>query len=60
MKNNQKLKPCPFCGGKVQDRVGYQGITFIKCSNCGAIVSFEGNEAYQQATEAWNRRISNG
>lgn len=60
MTNNQELKPCPFCNGQAKDFGGYQGITFIKCLNCGAIVSFEGNESYTEATGAWNRRAENG
>ena len=59
MTANKELTPCPFCGGKAIDKGGYGGITYIKCEQCGAIVSFDGKESYLQAIEAWNRRANN-
>lgn len=31
---------CPFCGSEVGWKVGQQGITFVICGPCGAVVSF--------------------
>ena len=51
-----KLKPCPFCGGRVEEMTGITGLTMIVCSRCKATVSFGGKERKDQATSAWNRR----
>lgn len=50
------LKPCPFCGGEAKAQNSFIGICTIYCKKCGAIVSFNGNEAKPKAIEAWNRR----
>lgn len=52
-----ELKPCPFCGGKVNKIKGIIGetIMFI-CEECGADVCFYGAEHEPKATAAWNRR----
>ena len=57
---NEKLKRCPFCGGRAEKFRSFEGITAIVCKNkkdCGAIVSFKGNESTPQAINAWNRRV---
>ena len=63
MKANKKstLKPCPFCGGKVEKFIAplQQTVMFI-CHDCGADVCFYGAEHEPKATEAWNRRADNG
>ena len=60
-----KLKPCPFCGGGIEERGGqcnYEKKTMtmdLKCKGCGTIFKFKSKWAvnpYQEATEAWNRR----
>lgn len=40
---NEKLKPCPFCGGEAElqydgrgDREA-AGMSFVRCKDCGAI-----------------------
>ena len=48
-----KLKPCPFCGGKVK-KVGCVGIFYIACTRCYARGSE--NETKQKAIADWNRR----
>lgn len=69
MKMN-KLKHCPFCGGKAI----YALIPLDNCNmftagvscknkNCGACVCFDSkypSEAERLAIEAWNRRADNG
>lgn len=55
-----KLKPCPFCGGKVSRVIGIMGLNFFRCKGCGAVVSFD-NDYYNthtgEAVEAWNNRV---
>ena len=62
-----KLKPCPFCGGEVEERggscnYGKHTITLdIKCGECGTIFKFKSNWKFNpipEALEAWNRRAS--
>jgi len=54
-----RLKPCPFCDGKVRvdsrESMGYE-ITFILCNRCGACVSYRGRESLRRTVKAWNRR----
>lgn len=60
MKNNQELKPCPFCGGKVKKITApIKGTQMFMCDNCGADVCFYGAAYEPRATEAWNRRTKN-
>lgn len=60
--NNNKLKPCPFCGGKVHfEDISTPEETYfmIQCDNkqCSAAVCFgDLSETKEQATESWNRR----
>lgn len=51
-----KLKPCPFCGGKalLWGFIGY----VVKCTLCGVETIIY--ETEEEATEAWNRRADNG
>ncbi len=57
---NNKLRPCPFCGGEVKKVIAPINwtIMFI-CPKCGADVCFYGAEHEPKATEAWNRRQQN-
>ena len=52
-----KLKPCPFCGGKahIMD-MGYPH--WIYCEDCGAKVRGRGfgDEGVEESIKAWNRR----
>ena len=56
----EKLKPCPFCGGKAHImKMGYPH--WIYCEDCGAKVhgrvvgEVDGKKA---SIEAWNRRTN--
>lgn len=56
-----KLLPCPFCGHKVHQVIGFMGLRFFKCSNheCGAVISFDCdycNDNPQKAVDAYNQR----
>lgn len=61
---NKELKPCPFCGGKVQIMNLMTPVTMIYCLNfkeCGAVVSFDNPICNNSRTDepkikAWNRR----
>lgn len=50
----EKLKPCPFCGGKARLKSSH-GFNNISCENCGTEypVSFE---TRKRATAVWNKR----
>lgn len=53
---NDKLKPCPFCGGEAkffEDK--YYQIYSVTCTECDAGTNAYGIE--QDAIDAWNRRI---
>lgn len=63
-----KLKPCPFCGGEIEERGGlcnYEKKIFtldLKCKKCGTIFKFKSKwncDPYREAVEAWNRRVDN-
>lgn len=62
---NEKLKPCPFCGGeavlhKAERESFLMGKTIsldqISCASCGVNTSVFGNE--EDAIKAWNRRAN--
>ena len=64
-----ELKPCPFCGGEIDERgvqcnYGKKSITLdLKCKKCGTFFKFKSkleNDPYLEAVEAWNRRADNG
>lgn len=55
----EKLKPCPFCGGEAEltnVAIIPNAIT-VRCKECNCNVNWFCKE--QEAIEAWNRRISN-
>lgn len=57
MSESITLKPCPFCGSeRVVCARSFVGIYMVKCLGCGAIVSFQGKEEKDEASEAWNVR----
>ena len=54
-----KLKPFPFCGGKIRKFIGHlMGTVMFGCDKCGADVCFYGGEYEPKATEKWNKRIN--
>nr|DAV90354.1 MAG TPA: restriction alleviation protein [Caudoviricetes sp.] len=61
-----KLKPCPFCGGEVDEIGGSCNfgkkimLLKVKCRKCGTSVSLKtawNVNAYLEAVEAWNRGV---
>ncbi len=58
MKNESRLKPCPFCGSqKIEKRTTpFRGTQMFVCDKCGADVCFYGAEYEPKASQAWNRR----
>lgn len=64
-----ELKPCPFCGGEIEERggscnYGKHIMTLdLKCKGCGTIFKFKSKwvtAPYNETIEAWNRRTDNG
>lgn len=63
---SDKLKPCPFCGGRAEIfeiDVDSGEFLFAKCQTCGATgkkvwASMQEERGRREATEAWNRRSS--
>jgi Lar family restriction alleviation protein len=53
---SKDLKPCPFCGGEVEAKMGLGDIACITCDLCGAVVSFRGGELLKETISTWNRR----
>ena len=56
--NNEKLKPCPFCGGEaeiVEDRLYSDDYYAGRCKSCAATSIFEFTK--EEAVAAWNRRV---
>lgn len=49
----EKLKPCPFCGGK-NIRVWNTSTPWVSCDDCLASTSCVPTE--KEAIERWNRR----
>ena len=61
-----ELKPCPFCGGDVEEtggscNFGKKIMTLnVKCRKCGTSVALKtawNTNAYIEAVEAWNRMV---
>lgn len=55
--NENKLKPCPFCGGKpVIYKSMLDRTVLVMCSECGATLPSGFSE--KTAIKAWNRRAN--
>ena len=53
---DERLKPCPFCGGKAEFRSGSSTTPYIRCRECGGRTKSSRNRANLIA--AWNRRAN--
>ena len=51
---NDKLKPCPFCGGKAIIDGCDDTLWIVICKECNASIGYK--ETEQEAVEAWNTR----
>ena len=52
-----EVKPCPFCGRKKAQITRKVGVTFMRCSGCGATGPHAGGDTKKGASEAirlWN------
>lgn len=56
---SNKLKPCPFCGGKVKMYVdsvdAYNNSYNFWCNNCNMITTYQYSDE-EKAIETWNTR----
>ena len=52
---SDKLKPCPFCGGKAIVSGCDDTLWSVICKKCAASIDY--NETKQEAIEEWNRRV---
>jgi Lar family restriction alleviation protein len=56
--DNEKLIPCPFCGGKVIIFQNYQKQYGVFCSTCGLIAFMGCPNDRQKTAEKWNERVT--
>ena len=56
MKDEKKLLPCPFCDSYNVKVHTNNGMAFVLCNHCGAVVSFRANEPKQNTVAMWNGR----
>lgn len=66
----EKLKPCPFCGGEAMIVFcGYDSVPQVRCNNCLALMGGDSKsysavkgdlffKTQDEAIEAWNRRAT--
>ena len=55
--SEEKLKPCPFCGGEATaNESSWRGWWhgWVICKNCGATID---KPTKEETIEAWNRRV---
>lgn len=52
---NDKLKPCPFCGGTPIVSGCDDTLWSVICKKCAASIDY--NETKQEAIDAWNSRV---
>ena len=54
----EKLKPCPFCGGKAEVRADYNcEYYYAFCSHCFVTIGYHIN-IWGEYIATWNRRIA--
>ncbi|WP_027859235.1 Lar family restriction alleviation protein [Marinobacterium jannaschii] len=54
--SNQKLKPCPFCGGEAE--LIEAQYPYVECTECGISIDFLRNREFDHkaAVDKWNAR----
>lgn len=51
-----KLKPCPCCGGKAKEHIAFFGFGYyVKCEDCGFRTTYN-CKTKEEATTRWNNR----
>ena len=64
LEEEEKLKPCSFCGGAVKMTYEHNYLCnnyIFSCTECDAKVEFTDRpRAREEAIEKWNRRADNG
>ena len=57
MSTTDKLKPCPFCGGKAMKMTSPDGFTSIGCAKCNPVFGvMVQRRTEKQAVDLWNGR----
>lgn len=60
----EKLKPCPFCGGKAKYiyQMPYNAVQCTKCKVFEKTIfdRYEQQDGKEAAIKAWNRRVNDG
>ena len=57
-----KLKPCPFCGGEAKHYFFFDGFFDygrVKCEKCSVMLTAV-NKIGTEEIDAWNRRVEDG
>lgn len=52
---SDKLKPCPFCGGRAMLSGCEDWQWTVICNECDSLIGY--NETEQAAIDAWNNRV---
>ena len=65
MMTNEKLKPCPLCGGEAEqddwrnNEHMFYGTGWIGCRKCRCFINYTGKDrGKEEAIAAWNRRAN--
>ena len=56
MRNKQRIKRCPMCGGKAGIYQDYHSFYLVQCNRCG--ISTLHRADLHTALYEWNRRVS--
>ena len=57
MSNDEKLKPCPFCGGEARYTVfSSLGYHHVECIKCDVVMDY--SHSFAEAVDRWNRRAT--
>jgi len=53
--NNETLKHCPFCGGKVERTAWFDKTDRFDCEKCHAVIFWD-EKSGDESDTAWNKR----
>ncbi len=54
--SEEKLKSCPFCGGKASMYIAYDDGYYVCCDECGCGLPVYNTE--EEAIKIWNQRVA--